>query len=270
MVAEGQPHRLHGRLEGRAVQADLGDGRGRGNPVQLTNTPNFSENPNWSPDGARIVFDGDRLEKGDLEIYSMKADGSDVRRLTNNPALDALPAYSPDGKRIVFVSDRLQKDSRRLFVLLHGAKPTRVVAGEDGTEWYRMAATTPWAYVRKAPVPQSPPLPTGGVTDKVDPLYDQSDAWSVKMEPGITYRINLSPRKGCASIGVYPPATRSFGSSRRVIFRECGGYFTLTPRPGAAARTACSCQHHVAPRPLSGTTSRPRQRNRTTKAPESR
>ena len=78
------------------------------------------------------MFDSDRVEKGDLEIYSMKADGSDVRRLTNNPALDALPAYSPDGKRIVFVSDRLQKDSRRLFTMSStGAKPTRVVAGED-------------------------------------------------------------------------------------------------------------------------------------------
>ncbi len=98
LVAERQPDRLHGRLEGRSVQADLGDGRG-GNPVQLTDTPNFSENPNWSPDGARIVFESDRIEKGNLEIYSMKADGSDVRQLTNNPALDALPAYSPDGKR---------------------------------------------------------------------------------------------------------------------------------------------------------------------------
>ena len=208
------------------------DGDG-GNPVQLTNTPNFSENPNWSPDGARIVFDSDRVEKGDLEIYSMKADGSDVRRLTNNPALDALPAYSPDGKRIVFVSDRLQKDSRRLFTMSStGAKPTRVVAGEDPN--FQMVPD--WQPLRlgvreKAPVPPGPPLPTGGVTDKVDPLYDQSDAWSLKMEPGITYRINLSPRKGCASIGVYPPATRSFGSSRRVVFRECGGYFTLTPGP---------------------------------------
>ena len=53
----------------------------------------------------------------------------------------------------------------------------------------------------------------------------------MKMEPGITYRINLSPRKGCVSIGVYPPATRSFGFGRRVVFRECGGYFTVTPGP---------------------------------------
>jgi WD40 repeat protein len=218
--------------DGLSRQIWVMDGDG-GNPVQLTDTPNFSENPNWSPDGARIVFESDRVEKGNLEIYSMKADGSEVRRITNNPALDALPAYSPDGKRIVFVSDRLQKDSRRLFTMSStGAKPKRVVAGEEPN--FQMVPD--WQALRlgvreKAPVPPGPPLPSGGVTDKVDPLYDQSDAWSLKMEPGITYRVNLSPRKGCVSIGVYPPATRSFGSGRRVVFRACGGYFTVTPGP---------------------------------------
>lgn len=209
------------------------DGDG-GNPVQLTSTANFSENPNWSPDGTRIVFDSDRVEKGDLEIYSMRADGTDVRRLTNSPALDALPAYSPDGKKVVFVSDRLQKDSRRLFVMsASGAKPKRVIAGEDPN--FQMVPD--WQPLRlgikeKEPVPPGTPLPAGGVADRVDPLYDQADAWSVKMERGLTYRINLSPRKGCASIGVYRPGVGAFGTSGRVAYRECGGYFTFTPGPG--------------------------------------
>ncbi len=257
--------------DGLSSQIWVMDGDG-GNPVQLTDTPNFSENPNWSPDGARIVFDSDRVEEGDLEIYSMKADGSDVRRLTNSPALDALPAYSPDGKRIVFVSDRLQKDSRRLFTMSStGAKPKRVVAGEAPN--FQMVPD--WQPLRlgvreKAPVPPGPPLPTGGVTDKVDPLYDQSDAWSVRMEPGITYRINLSPRKGCVSIGVYPPATRSFGSGRRVVFRECGGYFTVTPGPDRGGTYSLLVSAPPGTGPSSGTTSRPQQRNRTTRALESR
>ncbi len=207
-----------------------GDGS---NAAQLTSTLNFSENPSWSPDGTRIVFDSDRVEKGDLEIYSMKADGSDARRLTNSPSLDALPAYSPDGKKIAFVSDRLQKDSRRLFTMsTMGAKPKRVVAGDEPN--FQMVPD--WQPLRlgvkdKAPVWPGPPLPAGGVADRVDPLYDQADAWSVKMERGVTYRINLSPRKGCASIGVYPPDTHSFSTSRRVAYHECGGYFTFTPGP---------------------------------------
>ena len=51
------------------------------------------------------------------------------------------------------------------------------------------------------------------------------------MEPGITYRINLSPRKVRVDRRL-PARDRSFGSGRRVVSRECGGYFTLTLGPG--------------------------------------
>lgn len=43
---------------------------------------------------------------GDAEIYTMKPDGSDIRRLTNNRAIDTSPTWSPDCSRIAFVSDR--------------------------------------------------------------------------------------------------------------------------------------------------------------------
>ena len=46
-----------------------GDGSGK---TQLTNAPNFSENPNWSPDGQWIVFDSDRAEKGNFDVYKMQ------------------------------------------------------------------------------------------------------------------------------------------------------------------------------------------------------
>ena len=37
-----------------------------------------------------------------MEIYTMKADGSDVRRLTNSPGPDGGPFFSLDGKRIAY------------------------------------------------------------------------------------------------------------------------------------------------------------------------
>lgn len=41
-----------------------------------------------------------------LEIYTARLDGSDLRRLTRNEAYDAEATVSPDGKRIVFTSTR--------------------------------------------------------------------------------------------------------------------------------------------------------------------
>jgi Tol biopolymer transport system component len=76
------------------------------------------ENPRWSPDGTRIAFksnrahySGNAAEQGaaDYDLYTMNADGSDVRRLTTDPANEHDPSWAPDGQSIVYSSD---KDSR--------------------------------------------------------------------------------------------------------------------------------------------------------------
>lgn len=41
----------------------------------------------------RIAFESDR--DGDPEIYTMRADGTDVRQLTRNDAEDLSPGWSP-------------------------------------------------------------------------------------------------------------------------------------------------------------------------------
>lgn len=43
---------------------------------------------------------------GDYELYTAKADGTDIKRLTNVPGYDAEATVSPDGKKIVFTSER--------------------------------------------------------------------------------------------------------------------------------------------------------------------
>lgn len=62
---------------GEVWTLDLADPSG---PRQLTETPDprNSDNPSWSPDGARILFDTNRSERG-VEIWVMNADGSAPR-----------------------------------------------------------------------------------------------------------------------------------------------------------------------------------------------
>lgn len=61
--------------------------------------------PYWSPDGTKIVFQSNRNDN-DSEIYSMNADGSNIKRLTHTKGYDETPIWSPDGTKILFVSTR--------------------------------------------------------------------------------------------------------------------------------------------------------------------
>jgi TolB protein len=53
-----------------------------GNFVQLTSGAGRNENPVWAPDGKHIVFSSDR--GGRTQIWSMLADGSQLRQLTSS------------------------------------------------------------------------------------------------------------------------------------------------------------------------------------------
>ncbi len=74
---------------------------------------------------------------GNLDICSMKPDGSDVRRLTDDPARDAEPKWSPDGTRIAFKSRRDGNDE--IYVMnADGSNPvnvTRNPATDEDCSW---------------------------------------------------------------------------------------------------------------------------------------
>ena len=68
--------------------------------VRLTENHAYDAEATVSPQGDRIVFTSTR--DGDLDIYTMNLDGSDVRRLTHRLGYDGGPFFSPDGKEIVY------------------------------------------------------------------------------------------------------------------------------------------------------------------------
>jgi hypothetical protein len=68
-------------------------------------------------------------------------------------------------------------------------------------------------------------------------LVNPSDAWSVHLNEGTTYRINLNPsRTRCVGLTIYGPGTRSFQNAAPVQSFRCGGYRILTPSPGRGGK----------------------------------
>lgn len=98
-------------------------------------TPYDSAWPQFSPDGASIVF-GSTREDGDWEIFVMRADGTGARRLTRSPGRDAHPIFSRDGRSIVFQSPRGQAEGEvDLYTMqADGGAPRRLTStpGFDG------------------------------------------------------------------------------------------------------------------------------------------
>ncbi|GMR11080.1 MAG: hypothetical protein BMS9Abin28_1904 [Anaerolineae bacterium] len=72
--------------------------------VQLTDSVTWDTDPDWSPNGQQIAWQG--VRNGNNEILVMASDGSEIVNLTRHKDSDANPAWSPDGSRIAFVSDR--------------------------------------------------------------------------------------------------------------------------------------------------------------------
>jgi Tol biopolymer transport system component len=59
----------------------------------------------WSPIDDRIAFTAD-LDDRDSDVYTVRSDGSNLRRLTRSPGHDAHQAWSPDGQWIAFTTAR--------------------------------------------------------------------------------------------------------------------------------------------------------------------
>jgi Tol biopolymer transport system component len=81
--------------------------------LPITSENHYIENLDISPDGQWIAFDSNR--RGNMDIWIMRKDASELRQLTTNKAHDWYPKWSPDGKKILFHS--MRTGNRDLYVI---------------------------------------------------------------------------------------------------------------------------------------------------------
>jgi Tol biopolymer transport system component len=99
------------RRDKQLVIRTLADGK----TTELTDGSHYDNFPQWAPNGSVILFTSDRNDKR-FELYTIRPDGTDLKRLTNVPGSNAHAAWSSDGAWIAFSSGRRGfKDEMALY-----------------------------------------------------------------------------------------------------------------------------------------------------------
>lgn len=78
---------------------------------QITDTPGYDAEATVSAQGDKIVFTSTR--NGDLDLYTMDIDGTNVKQITFDLGYDGGAFFSPDGKKLVFRASRPQTDEEK-------------------------------------------------------------------------------------------------------------------------------------------------------------
>jgi Tol biopolymer transport system component len=156
----------------------------------LADAKGYNAEGSYSADGKSIVFCSSR--DGNLELYTMDADGKNVKQLTKTPGCyNGGPFFSPDGSKVIFRSDRKKKDMLQLFVINRDGTGEKALTDTEGVNW------GPYWYkdgkhIIYAGADHSDP--------KARPNYD---LWWMNIETGKKTRITFAP--GADVLPVFSP-----------------------------------------------------------------
>jgi len=125
-----------------------------GQNVPLTDGSHYDNFPQWQPNGGLIAFTSDR--DGRFELYTIRPDGTELKRVTNVAGSNAHSAWSPDGGWLVFSSGRQGfKDEMALYDGVPQPYGEIFVTRADGTDTRQLTdnkwedASAGWAPPRK-------------------------------------------------------------------------------------------------------------------------
>lgn len=116
-------------------------------PTQITNLEEGACQPDWSPDGMKLVFISPCKEKAErypgARLYTIEVDGSGLTPLPGAAEGDFDPAWSPDGARMAFTS--LRDGYTQIYLLNLESGSVERLTQTDSSQPARQPAWNPLA-----------------------------------------------------------------------------------------------------------------------------
>lgn len=104
--------------------------RATGEQRNLSKHPEKDTDPNWSPDGQKLVFTSNR--SGNYEIWEVHVDGSGLRQVTDSPQREGLAIYGPNGKYLAFQRTMARRDAEIMVKDLETGEEVNVSSWSEG------------------------------------------------------------------------------------------------------------------------------------------
>jgi len=94
---------------------------------------NWTDTPQWSPNGDWIVFAGRQAPEHPIDIFLVDITGGQLRQLTADSGSNEDPWWSPDGRFITFTTNRAGK--RQIYVMDADGSAQHLIANIKGNSF---------------------------------------------------------------------------------------------------------------------------------------
>ena len=102
-------------FRGEDVSRTIGTMRPNGTHRHALRSLPAASDPAWAPKGRRIAFSAaTSTDPNSYEIYTMNADGSNLRQVTHNAVADLAPSWGPKGGRLAVVQVAYDGNGERI------------------------------------------------------------------------------------------------------------------------------------------------------------
>jgi dipeptidyl aminopeptidase/acylaminoacyl peptidase len=109
-------------------------------PVNISSSPGYDNQPSFTPDGSAILFASARAAGGDrTDIYRYEIESRRTLRVTDTPEREYSPAVTPDGRHIAVVRVETDGTQRLWRFPLDGSDPEPILRDVNPVGYYAWA-----------------------------------------------------------------------------------------------------------------------------------